>query len=272
VLQLITQSTGVALIAAAACLLPVGIASLRSDRRTTKKDVEFSTLLRSMGGMATSSGTTLKQALTKIDLTSFPALQGDIERLSTRLLARVEPDICWSTFGLESGSRLINDVTSIFYSAVKIGGDPERVGYLCSLFVARTTQLRAKRRLVGGTFSALSTVMVAMTAALLVFVLSIVNGFANLVTTLSAEQTAKSTTQNANMSLGLAQFSPQDLAFLGGITLAMVLAISIASSAAVIFTDGGMKLKMCLYLALSIFISGMSFIVIPPMVGGILAK
>ncbi|MFN8449874.1 MAG: type II secretion system F family protein [Anaerolineae bacterium] len=272
VLQLITQNTGIALIAAAVCLLPIGVASMRSDRRTTKKDVEFSTLLRSMGGMATSSGTTLKQALTKIDLTSFPALQTDIERLSTRLLARIEPDICWSQFGIESGSRLINDVTEIFYSAVKIGGDPERVGYLCSLFVARTTQLRAKRRLVGGTFSALSTVMVAMTAALLIFVLSIVNGFADIVTTLSAEQTSKSTTQNASLSLGLAQFSPQDLAFLGGITLAMVVAISIASSAAVIFTDGGMKLKMSLYLALSIFIAGMSFIAIPPMVAGILSK
>lgn len=272
VLQLISNNTGFALIAAAICLLPVGVIAFRSDRKIVKKDVEYSTLLRSVGGMATSSGTTLKQALTKIDLTSFPALQSDIERLSTRLLARVEPDICWSQFGAESGSRLISDVTGIFYSAVKIGGDPERVGYLCSLFVARTTQLRAKRRLVAGTFSALSTVMVAMTAALLVFVLSIVNGFANLVTTLSAEQTAKSTTQNVNMSLGLAEFSPQDLAFLGGITLAMVVAICIASSAAVIFTDGGMKLKMLLYLALSVFIAGVSFIVIPPMVGGILTK
>ncbi len=74
------------------------------------------------------------------------------------------------------------------------------------------------------------------------------------------------------MSLGLAEFSPQDLAFLGGITLAMVIAICIASSAAVIFTDGGMKLKMFLYLALSVFIAGMSFIVIPPMVTGILTK
>ena len=136
-LLVISGQTGIALLVAAGCMLPIGIASLISDRKTNKKDIEFSTLLRSVGGMATSSGTTVKQALTKIDLSSFPALESDVDRLSTRLLARIDPDICWRQFGTESGSHLINEVGSIFYGAIKIGGDPERVGFLCSLFVAR---------------------------------------------------------------------------------------------------------------------------------------
>ncbi len=271
-LALISGSIGFALLIAAFCLVPVGIVSMMSDRQVNKKDVEFSTLLRSMGGMATSSGTTLKQALTKIDLTSFPALETDIDRLSTRLLARVEPDVCWSQFGLELGSRLINEVVSIFYGAVKIGGDPERVGYLCSLFVAKVTQLRSKRRLVAGTFSALATVMQAMIAVLMVFVLSIVTSFATMVTTLQTpdENAAVQSTAPTNMSLGLAEFAPGDLEFLGGVTAAMVLAISAASAAAIIFCDGGLKLKVFLYLAITIFISGVSFMVIPTLVSGIL--
>ena len=269
-LLVISGNVGLALLVAAACLLPVGVASLISDRRINKKDVEFSTLLRSMGGMATSSSTTLKQALTKIDLSSFPALQDDVQRLSTRLLARIDPDVCWRQFGIESGSRLIHEVVDIFYGAVKMGGDPERVGYVCSLFVARATQLRAKRRLVSGTFSALATVMQAMVAVLMVFVLSIVNNFATMVTTMEPVETGNA--MSANMSLGLAEFSPGDLAFLGTVTAMMVIAISIASAAAIIFCDGGLKLKVFFYLAITMFISGLSFVLVPPMVAGILVK
>lgn len=271
-LFILNGNTGVVLLVAAGCLLPIGIASLISDRKIHRKDVEFSTLLRSVGGMSSSSGTTIKQALTKIDLSSFPALEPDVQRLSTRLLARIDPDICWEQFGIESGSHLINEVVTIFYGAVKIGGDPERVGILCSLFVARATQLRAKRRLVSGTFSALATVMQAMVAVLMVFVLSIVNNFAAMVTTLAPSQTEAATRSQQSLSLGIAEFAPGDLAFLAAVTALMVIAISIASATAIIFSDGGLKFKVFLYLAIAIFISGVSFIVIPPLVASILTR
>jgi flagellar protein FlaJ len=270
-LLIISGNTGLALIVAAVCLVPVGVASLISDRKTVKKDVEFSTLLRSMGGMATSSGTTLKQAMTKIDLSSFPALEPDVQRLSTRLQARVDPDICWKSFGMDTGSRLINEVVNIFYGAVKIGGDPERVGLVCSLFVAKATQLRAKRRLVAGTFSALATVMQAMIAAIMVFVLSIVNSFAALVVEL-APKNSDAAMSGQQISLGLAEFSQGELSYLGGVTALMVIAIAVASALAIICCDGGLKLKVFFYLAISIFIAGVSFIVVPPLVAGILVK
>jgi len=261
---------GWVLIIGAAIILPIGVISLRSDRKTTKKDVEFSTFLRSVGGMATSSGTTLKQALTKIDLSSFPYLEPDIDRLSTRLQALVEPTVCWHKFGLESGSRLISEVSDIFYGAVKIGGEPERVGYLCSLFTAKTTQLRAKRRLTAGTFSGLATVMQGVVAVIMIFVLSIVKNFSDMVTTLMPANTDSLSTTPA-MSLGMAQFTPEDLAFLTGITVVMILMLGLVSSAAMIFSDGGYKLKVLLYLSMLVFICGVSFLVVPPMVAGILA-
>jgi len=254
----------------AAVLLPVGYISMQSDKLVVKKDIEFSTFLRSLGGMATSSGTTLKQALTKIDLSSFPTLEPDIDRLSTRLRALVEPTICWHKFGLESGSRLISEVSDIFYGAVKIGGDPERVGYLCSLFTAKTTQLRSKRRLTAGTFSGLATVMQAVVTGLMIFVLSIVTNFASMVEQLMPKNTnALGSAPAASLTIG--QFSSGDLQFLGGLTLSMVLILGIVSAAAMIFCDGGYKLKVTLYLAMIIFISGICFLVVPPMVAGILS-
>jgi flagellar protein FlaJ len=268
-LYLLGIGTGWIFIGFALFLLPLGVTSLKSDRRINKKDEEFSTFLRSTGGMATSSGTTLKQALTKIDLSSFPSLRDDIERLSTRLQALVEPDICWHKFGIESGSKLISEVIDIFYSAVKIGGDPERVGYLCSLFTSKTSQLRAKRRLVGGTFAALTTVMQAVVAGIMVFVLSIVTSFARLVETLMPTSAAAAESQSS-MNMSLISLSAGDLRFLSMLTVTMILALATVGAAAIIFSDGGYKLKVAFYLALSMFISGVSFLVVPPLVGGIL--
>ncbi len=270
VMAIVGVPIGWSMMIASAVLLPVGYISMQSDKAVTKKDVEFSTFLRSLGGMATSSGTTLKQALTKIDLSSFPTLEPDIDRLSTRLRALVEPTICWHKFGLESGSRLISEVSDIFYGAVKIGGDPERVGYLCSLFTAKTTQLRSKRRLTAGTFSGLATVMQAVVTGLMIFVLSIVTNFASMVEQLMPKNTdSLSTAPSASLTIG--QFSAGDLQFLSGLTLAMVLILGIVSAAAMIFCDGGFKLKVALYLAMIIFISGICFLLVPPMVAGILS-
>jgi flagellar protein FlaJ len=241
---------------------------LRSDRITTKKDVEFSTFLRSVGGMATSTGTTLKQALTKIDLSSFPTLEPDIKRLSTRLQALVDPAVCWQKFGMESGSKLIQEVSSIFYDAVKAGGDPERVGYLCSLFTAKTSQLRAKRRLTAGTFSGLTTVMQVIVAGLMVFILSIVKDFAAMVETLMPQDA--SALQGQPMAMSLISISASDLQFLSIITILMILFLAGVATAAIISCDGGYKLKAALYLALTLLISGVCLLIVPPMVASIL--
>lgn len=270
VLAVIGVPTGMVLVVVSASLLPVGIIANRSDKKTRKKDVEFSTFLRSTGGMATSSGTTLKESLTKIDLSSFPTLQEDIQRLSTRLQALVDPALCWHKFGLETGSKLISEVVAIFYSAILIGGDPERVGYLCSLFTAKTSQLRAKRKLVAGTFSGMTAVMQAVIAMIMIFVLSIVQNFAALVSTLMPTDEAAVEGQ-ASMNLGMAQFTPAELQFLSSITVAMIVILAMVGAAAIILTDGGFKLKFAFFLALTIFVSGISFFVVPPMVAGILS-
>jgi archaeal flagellar protein FlaJ len=259
---------GWVLIVAACVVMPVGIISMKSDGIITKKDAEFSTFLRSLGGTATASGTTLKQALTQIDLSSFPTLEADVNRLSTRLQARVTPEICWHKFGVESGSKLISEVADIFYGAVKIGGDPERVGYLCSLFTAKTAQLRAKRRLTAGSFTGLTTVMQAVVAAIMIFVLSIVQNFAVMVQELMPKTGALA--NQPQMSIGMANFTASDLQFLSGITVAMILLLALVSTAAILFCSGGYRLKFNFFLALSLIVSGLGFLVVPPMVAGIL--
>jgi flagellar protein FlaJ len=256
------------LIAIAVLILPVGLLGLLSDRKVNKKNEEFSTFLRSLGGMATSTGTTLKQALTKIDLSSFPTLQVDIKRLSTRLEALVDPDICWERFGIETGSQLIREATDIFYGAVRMGGDPERVGYLCSLFTAKTTQLRAKRRVVTSTFTALTLVMQGVVAGLMVFVLEVINNFIQLIETVMPAENAEMASEN--MAMAMSSFTPSQFNFLALMTVVMVILLAFIGSFAILASDGGFKFKMAFYLAIALLISGVSFIVVPPLVASIL--
>jgi flagellar protein FlaJ len=273
-LILLKVNLGIVMIVGALIMLPVGIMSLLSDKKTNKKNEEFSTFLRSVGGMATSSGTTLKDSLTKIDLSSFPTMQKDIARLSTRLNALIDPTICWAKFGQESGSRLIAEATSIFYSAITMGGDPERVGYLCSLFTSTTAQLRAKRRLVSSTFSGLTLVMQAVVAGLMIFVLEVINNFVALMNEVmaSTEETADAASAApVNMNLAFVIFTPEQLQFLTIMTVTMVVLLAIVSAVAIISADGGYKLKTAFFLALAWVISGVCFLVVPPMVASILS-
>lgn len=259
---------GYVLLASSALLLPVGISGFLSDLKVNKRDEEYSTFLRSAGGMATSTGSTLKESLNKIDLSSFPTLRPEIDRLSQRLQSMAEPSVCWKRFGRETGSTLISQATDIFYSAIRLGGDPERVGYLCSMFALRTSQLRARRRLASGTFSGLTLVMQGVVSGLMVFVMEIVNNFVlmmdNIVT---AEQ---SDLASEAISLGLPSFSGGELVFLQTITITMIILLGFIATLAIVASDGGDKLKGAFYLSIAMLISGVAFIVLPPVVASIL--
>ncbi len=80
---------GVVLMVAAVIVLPLGVVSVSGDNQINKKDKEIGSFLRSLGGMTTSTGTTLTEALTRLNLNSFPALEEDVERLTKRLVAAI---------------------------------------------------------------------------------------------------------------------------------------------------------------------------------------
>jgi len=271
VLSVMGVEIGVQLLIISFMLVPVGLAGFRADNLRVAQDDDFSQFLRSTGSMAASSGTTVNEALLRLDLSSFPSLEDDIERLNKRLKARIDPMLCWRQFGLDTGSKLISEVVEIFYGGVLIGGAPEVVGYTCSLFVAKVTQLRAKRRLVTGTFSALTTIMQAIVAGLMVFVMSIVNNFAIMVKDIMPTGDAAAEAQQS-VNMGMAQFTDAQLAQLAAMTSLMVVVMAFVGAAAIILSDGGYKLKATFYVALMMFISSICMLVVPPMVGGMLTN
>jgi flagellar protein FlaJ len=257
---------GWVLIIVSACLMPVGIISSNFDSHMVRKDNEISPFLRSVGGTATSRGTTLREALASMKKGSFPTLEPDIRMLNLRLAAFVKPELCWRTFALETGSMLAQQAVNIFTQAVGLGGDPEKTGGLTSKFAMRTAMLRAKRRGVAGTFTWLAIIMHAVMSGLMIFLLGILVQFS---VRLEQAMSTLGGADNAMATMGLKSmfsFNAPQLEFLRQITVGMIIVLAFINAFAIVATEGSHLIKITLYLPILLFVSGGLLLVGPSLV------
>jgi flagellar protein FlaJ len=266
-LTLLHLSVGWVLVATALLIIPAGFASSKAEAKVMKRDMEVGAFFRSIGGTATSRGTTLGEALSGIEMDSFPALESIIRRLLLRLRAAARPELCWRLFGKETGSRLISQATGVFYEATNLGGDPETAGVLCSLFSTRTAMLRAKRSGVAATFAWLMMVMHGVLATLMVFILEILKKFMTLMeSAMPAEQGAEAMKA---MAMELLSFAAPQTDFLEKITIAMLVLLALVNSFAIVSSEGSHLLKITFYLSIMLLLTGIAFLVVPPLVSSI---
>jgi flagellar protein FlaJ len=247
-------------------LIPVGWAARGSDIETVKRDNEISSFLRSLGGTATSRGTTLTEALAHLKIDSFPALQPDIRKLNLRLAAYGKPPLCWERFGFETGSKMAQQAVGIFYQSVNLGGDPERIGKLTSEYSMRTAMLRQQRRGVAATFSWLIIVMHAVMAGLMIFLLGILEQFS---LKLADAQAGMGTGGDAGGGTGLSSmfnFNVPQVEFLAGIVLGMIVIIAVINAFAIVASEGSHLIKITYYLAILLLVSGICYLLIPNLV------
>ncbi len=266
-LGLLGVGLGWLLITASLLMLPLGIASTRAIGEIEKKDKEIGPFLRSFGAVATSASTTLSQALTLIDLGSFPNLEEDMKRLGWRFKASILPALSWKQFALETGSRLIGETITIFYDAIELGGDADMVGSLCSQFATAEVMLRARRKVIASTFSGLTMVIHGTIGALMIIILEVIHKFAEVI---AAATNLQGQGAMSSMQLPVLSFGSPLIGVLGTVTYAMVIVLALINAWAIIATDGGHLLKGTFYLSILLGLSGLSFIVVPPFVGAIL--
>ncbi|MCB9420326.1 MAG: type II secretion system F family protein [Ardenticatenaceae bacterium] len=267
-LMLFNVPVGWVMIVDAFILLPSGIAVNKIDAHTSKKDSEIGSFFRSLGGAASSRGTTLGDALNHMQLDSFPALEKDINRLGQRLRAFVKPEICWNMFAIESGSQLIKKTTGIFFEAIDLGGDPEKSGNLTSLFATQTARLRAKRQGIADTFSWLIIIMHFVLVALLNFMLEILNQFNTLINGALTEQMTEATT---NMGADMLSFLAPQTEMLDELALFLVVMLVLINSFAIVASQGAHLSKISFYTMVMLFLSGLAYLIVPSMVGSMLA-
>lgn len=267
-LALLRLNVGWVLVGSTVVIVPAGLACSKAEAKVMKRDMEVGAFFRSVGGTATSKGTTLGEALNSIELDSFPNLEPIIKKLGLRLRASARPDLCWWRFGQETGSRLISQATGIFYEATNLGGDPETAGMLCSLFSTRTAMLRAKRSGIAATFSWLMIVMHGVLAALMVFILEILSKFMELMN--SAMPTEVQTEAEQALAVQLFSFAAPPTDLLEKVTIALLILLALVNSFAIISSEGTHLFKISFYLSIMLFLTGIAFLVVPPLVSGLL--
>lgn len=134
------------------------------------------------------------------------------------------------------------------------------------MFAMKTAMLRAKRRGVAGTFSWLAIVMHSVMAALMIFLLGILEQFA---LRLNAAMSKLGNTADAMGAVGLKNmftFNVPQIDFLSQITVGMILALAAVNAFAIVASEGSHLIKITFYLSVLLFISGVLLLLGPSLV------
>lgn len=256
----------IALVITGLVLVPVGWVARQADIETVSRDNEINSFLRSLGGTATSRGTTLSEALAHLRIDSFPALQPIIRKLDLRLKSFGKPPLVWDRFGFETGSKLAQQAVGVFYQSVNLGGDPERIGKLTSAYSMRIAMLRQRRRGVAATFSWLIIVMHTVMTGLMIFLLGILQQFALKLMEAQAGIEPGADAASAFGTSNMFNFNTDSVQFMSGIVLTMVLLISLINAFAIVASQGAHLVKTTFYLSILLIISGVCYLTVPGLV------
>jgi archaeal flagellar protein FlaJ len=260
VIMLFKLNMGWALILIAILVFPIGWIMNKDDAKVTKRDYEIGTFLASLGAISGAIGTTVREALGRIDMDAINCLRPEVKRLYVRLRSGIRPKLCWDRFVEETGSELAKRCIGMFYESIDLGGDAEQVGYHTSLFATRIALLRSKRKAVTMSFRWLSLAMHVAVVALLVFVSEVITIFGGMV---SQAEAAMPKVAGAPSIGAFTSFNMESLGMLHSLVLPLVIIFTIANSLAPTIADGGSWYKMFFTLGVLAAVSGLCMIFIP---------
>ncbi|MFN3973712.1 MAG: type II secretion system F family protein [Dehalococcoidia bacterium] len=262
-------SLGWVLVMVALAFLPPGILASRYDAHVAKLDREMAVFLRVVGATATAIGTTVSEALGRIDMRAIPNLSPAIRRLHLRLLAGASPELCWDRLVTETGSELIRRSVRIFLDGITLGGEAEDVGARTSLLAMKTTFLRDKRKLTTRTFGWLTIALHATVTFLLTFVIAIVSAFGGLVQKAGLPDMASQSNINLTSFFSLSFANMHLLELLMG---PVVVALALVNALAPQLADGGYPFRIFFYLAITLAASGLNLITSPMLANAIMGS
>lgn len=262
---------GWALIITGVFLLPIGVLAKFDDIKIGKRDADVSGLLRSLGGISQATGVTVNEAMGRLDFRSIGSLQAEVNLLFTRLLARIDPALCWNRFVCETGSEQVNRSVRIFWDAVSLGGEPQRIGNDASNFAMKISLLRAKRSMIGNGFLWLSLTMHVVLCGLLVFIYETMVTFSSLIQKIAPANTSLQFSPNIPM-VALFNSDTNQLGLLYFMIIVIVLVLSFANAFSVYSVHGGHIFNLVLFLSIALEIAGVSILVMPSIVNMLFLK
>lgn len=260
VLSFIHISLGWILLGIAAIILPIGILSISDEGKVNKRDTELGPFIASLGGVCAAIGSTVKDALSRIDTSAINALKKEVKRLNTRLDSGIRPWVCWQKFIEESGSEIAKRSVGMFYDAIELGGEPEQAGYHTSLFATRLSTLRMKRRSISSPFRWLCVAMHGAVVSLLIFITEVIAIFGEMVSKVSQNIPTKSSSLSMTAFSG---FNSQGLEVMQSLVLPLLIVLSIANALAPTLATGGSNYKTFFNLSITTAITSMCLLTLP---------
>jgi len=253
-------------------LLPIGVMAYIDDANVAARDEDFSSFIRSLGSIMGGKGITLYEALKEIDRKSLEHLDYFITSLQHKLNLGLNERLSWEKFVGETGSYLIYKYLNIFRDSVQLGGDADKVGKIVGASMLEQTLLRRKRDMLVKGFIVLLLPMHGAMAGIFVFLFSILltmsKAVTEVMTTFSETQAAlseSSSVMGGGLSgMGLFENFPEGVmtAYVINILILLTLANSIAGKVVM----GGGRHMFYFLVSVNSLLSGLVFLVSPPIV------
>jgi flagellar protein FlaJ len=249
--------------------MPVVLLVYWDDKHIDKIDNDISSFLRSLGGIAKAIGTTVTEALERLDLDSLGSLKYGVKKLISSLRFGIDPNLCWLKFVEDTGSEQVNRSVRIFWDGISIGGDPALVGNQSSMFAMKVSLLRGKRKMVASGFTYLCLAMHATLCMLLIGIYNVLLNFSNAVQSMAntAQEGMDALTQLPTFAF-FSQGGTQ-LQTLNMMVTAMLIMLTFVNAIAIKVVDGGHNLKLLFYLGVTLMISGLSILIVPGLVNAV---
>jgi len=250
------------LLAASAFVLPPGLIIMWDDRKIDKHDDDLAGVLRSLGGVAKAIGTTVSDAVGKLDMRSTASLHGAIKRLNARLRTGINTELCWEKFVGDTGSEQVNRSIKIFRDAVDMGADPSTAGDQSSLYSMKIALLRARRKLVSSGFTWLTMTMHAVTCGLMLFICGILMVFSGAVESMADLESG------GGMPLPSFGFfgDATQLELFHTLVIIVILVFTVANAFAIRAAGGGHHYKFLFYFGILAAVSGLALLLTPHIV------
>jgi len=264
-------NAGFSMIVAAALMVPVGFIMVLDDRNIDKRDNDIAGFLRTLGGVSKAIGTTVTEALGRLDFNALHSLKKGVQKLNASLRFGVSPALCWLKFVGETGSESINRSVRIFYDGISLGGDPEVVGSQCSNFAMRVAMLRAKRNMVASGFSYLCIIMHGTIVLLLVGIYQIMVMFSQAMQNIGGAETGGMEALSGLPAFQMAYQSGM-LNTLNIMTMIMIMVLTIVNAVAIKVVEGGHNYKFLFYVGITLGLSGACLLFVPGMIAGMFSS
>lgn len=256
---------GFGLILAGVLVAPVGFVALMDDWKIDARDRDIAAFVRAMGGVMGSAGITVTEGLTRLNRRALGSLEPLVRRLYLRLKNGISPDLSWLRLASESGSEVVTRSVRVFWDGVRMGGDTEKVSTLASEFALKIYLLRANRKLVSTTFSFVVVPLHVVLMAIMLFVTEVVKIFGAQLALVQEQSLQGGVAAEAGVSNVLLYQSPA-LGFMSVFVGTVAIMLTAANSFAPYAASGGHRLKLCLYAAVMMALSGIALLVVPHLV------